>query len=153
CSSRGESSKSDSRAARVGLPKARTTRVAAPFPLWLAMWRRGMPLDKATRKRRNAKTGIGDAADRNAADCAQRSNPMEKARWLIHSGRVASPQEAALWSSSSGDFVDLCFELNRRDAEERRRLREEPWRWQAIKPRSRCSNRAGFLPRTSWDEP
>ena len=83
-----------------------------------------MPLDKATRKRRNAKTGIGDAADRNAADCAQRSNPMEKARWLIHSGRVASPQEAALWSSSSGDFVDLCFELNRRDAEERRRLRE-----------------------------
>lgn len=91
-----------------------------------------MPLDKAARKRRNAnsdrtrieKTGIGDAADRNAADCAQRSNPMEKARWLVHSGRVASPQEALLWSHSSGDFVDLCLELDRRDAKERRRLRE-----------------------------
>jgi hypothetical protein len=84
-----------------------------------------MPLDKAARKRRNAnsdrrieKTGISDAADPKAADCAQR------ARWLVDSGLVTSPDEALLWSHSSGDFADLCREIERRDAEERRRLRE-----------------------------
>jgi hypothetical protein len=91
-----------------------------------------MPLDKVARKRRNAnsdrtrieKPGISDAADANAADSTQLSNPMERACRLVASGRVTSPQEAAAWSGSSGDFADLCRELDRRDAEERRRLRE-----------------------------
>jgi hypothetical protein len=79
-------------------------------------------------KNQNTRTRAGSANPGVKLGGAQQHSvdwldPTRWSRQLVDSGLVRSPDDVLMYSHSSGDFVDLIGHLNRRDAEELRKLR------------------------------